>query len=333
MKPHNIAVLFAGGLILMASANALAAPLQYQLVNLGSSSAYSYAEGLNDLGQVVGIWEPSAYNDGFIYSYSNGTRQIVSLPTDTQLNAINNSGVAVGWFGGLQGEGFSDTNGSLNYPLPVSASYSSPQAINAAGQITGYATFGNRVDPFIYSNGNGTDLGFAGAAYAINSNGEVVGTLGPGANDAFTYINGQKTDIGVPSGALDAIAHGVNDSGEVVGYSQGQAGFFAWLYNNGVYTSLGTLGGVGGEAMGINNAGTIVGYAASASTGQNAFVDYGGVMYDLNDLLDSSGAGWTLTEAVAINSNGWIIADGGSSMVNNDRTGAVLLIPFPSHRA
>ncbi len=57
----------------------------------------------------------------------------------------------------------------------------------------------------------------------------------------------------------------------------------------------------------------------------NAFLytDHG--MYDLTKLLDSSGAGWTLSNAVAINDKGWIVADGFPSL--NAPQHAVLLTP------
>ena len=40
---------------------------------------------------------------------------------------------------------------------------------------------------------------------------------------------------------------------------------------------------------------------------QVAMMDMSGTMYDLNTVLDSSGAGWNLSLAVGINDYGWIV--------------------------
>ncbi len=56
---------------------------------------------------------------------------------------------------------------------------------------------------------------------------------------------------------------GINDAGQVVGWSNRSAGgTFAFLWQNGTMTSLGALsGGIDSFATAINNAGQIVGYS------------------------------------------------------------------------
>jgi probable HAF family extracellular repeat protein len=100
-----------------------------------------------------------------------------------------------------------------------------------------------------------------------------------------------------------------------VGYYQSAAGAasHAFLYNNGSLQDLGTLGGTGSAALGINASGEIVG--KSATTGdlaQHAFLYTNGQMYDLNALDTSSPLATyvTLTQGTAINTQGWIVADG-----------------------
>ena len=72
-----------------------AAALEYRVINLGSPSAYTYATGINDAGQVVGLWQPSNYTDAFICS--NGATRIVSINVATELEGINNAGCPFSW--------------------------------------------------------------------------------------------------------------------------------------------------------------------------------------------------------------------------------------------
>jgi probable HAF family extracellular repeat protein len=82
---------------------------------------------------------------------------------------------------------------------------------------------------------------------------------------------------------------------------------------------LGTLGGENSSARGINAAGWVVG-TADTSTGSDAFLYENGVMYDLNSLIGNA-PGIDLTEALAINDNGQILANGPN--------GTYLLTPIP----
>jgi probable HAF family extracellular repeat protein len=63
---------------------------------------------------------------------------------------------------------------------------------------------------------------------------------------------------------------------------------------------------------GINEAGVIVGWAGGVeNVTERAFVwTESEGMLDLNDLLDGSGAGWTLRSAQAINDSGQILVNG-----------------------
>jgi len=92
-------------------------------------------------------------------------------------------------------------------------------------------------------------------------------------------------------------AWGINDAGQVVGYSSGYA--FLWDSTNGMI-DLGTLGGSASTAYGINDAGQVVGYSGS---------DYvSGFIWDsINGMRYLDGIGDTESEARDINNSGQVV--------------------------
>jgi probable HAF family extracellular repeat protein len=71
-------------------------------------------------------------------------------------------------------------------------------------------------------------------------------------------------------------ATGINNEGQVVGYSYTSSGLaHAFIWNSGTMTDLGTLGGNNSVAFDINDAGQVVGYSStSTSSGQtHAFLN------------------------------------------------------------
>jgi probable HAF family extracellular repeat protein len=159
---------------------------------------------------------------------------------------------------------------------------------------------------------------------------------------AFKYENGIMTNLGTLDGAYPgsySIAYGINDSGTVVGDSNG----YAFKYENGVMTSLapltlarginnsgtiiggsillgengtittlGTLGGPSTNAYAVNDFGAVVGYSLSTSS-SHAFKYENGIMTDLGTL------GGSYSTAYGINNSGSIVGD---STVANDTSRA-----------
>lgn len=281
---------------------AASAQTTYTITDLGTlGGSSSTAEGINSLGQVVGY---SVRADGLpcAFIYSNGT--MLNLGT---------------------------TGGSL--------ACSTGAAINNAGQATGsfpkpwlypqYPVW----EAFLYSGGM-TDIGTLSTVgmccgtpmsqgTAINNLGQVAGNsyLNDQSTMGFLYSNGAMTPIGslytgpnpYPGSFFDwSAAAGINDSGQIVGYSAAASNPNQWdafLWSNGKMQDLGTLGGPGSAATAINNAGQVTGYAYMASGKYHAFLYTGGVMEDIGTLGGSASTGY------AINNLGQIL--GGAATNGN----------------
>jgi len=113
-----------------------------------------------------------------------------------------------------------------------------------------------------------------------------------------TYI---ATDLGT-LGGTESIAYGINDAGQIVGYSYttGNSAQHATLFSpGGTPTDLGTLGGSYSSAYAINDAGQIVG--TSATTGNSAqhatLFNPSGTPTDLGTLGGSSSAAYAINDA------------------------------------
>lgn len=206
--------------------------------------------------------------------------------------------------------------------------------INNLGQVVGTITSPSANTAFLYSEGSmvslgtldGTD-GSSSRASDINDAGQIVGTASVGfSGHAFLYQNGTMSDLGTLGGS-ESEAYGINNFGQVVGFSLAPGSVErAFLYQGGTMSDLGTLGGSDSEAESINDFGQIVGFSNPLnSPAGHAFLYDQGAMLDLNDLIDPA-AGWLLVEATEINNSGQIIASG-KTPTGSIRT--VLLTPVP----
>lgn len=117
------------------------------------------------------------------------------------------------------------------------------------------------------------------------------------------------TDLGT-LGGRSSYAWGVNNAGQVTGYSDitgsgsgADRTYHAFLYAGGHMTDLGTLGGSTSYAFGINNAGQVTGYATTAAdAAAHAFLYSGGKMIDLGSLGGTS-------EGLALNNAGHVVGE------------------------
>ena len=261
------------------------------LGTLGGSQAFSYGNGLNDAGQVVGASGTTNTTLGlpyhaFLYDGKEPLDDLGTLPgkKDSYAHGINNSGQIVG----------ESSNSGLD-------------------DLSGHA--------FLYSGGTMIDLGTLNGgkndtsdATAINDSGDVVGSsltiASPsGYTHAFLY-DGAMHDLGTLPGYSASYAVAVNDADQIVGHAVGNDLDRAFLDSGGKMADLGTLpDDAQSDAYAINNAAQVVGTSFSTESDSHAFLYSGGQMIDLDTLLPA-GSGWTLQDARGINDNGQIVGFG-----------------------
>jgi probable HAF family extracellular repeat protein len=193
--------------------------------------------------------------------------------------------------------------GDILHDLGLSGS-NGAYGINDLGQVVGHSDH-----PFLWSKESGfTDLGFIGYGYKVNNRTEVVGQLNSPPH-AVLWKDGAIRDLGTINGGVSA-AYDVNDQGQVVGQSGGQA--FFWTADAGMH-DLGTLDGALGGTSGanaINNLGQIVGasYSIAFGTSHATFFSREGAV-DLGTL-------GTFSEALAVNTLGQVVGSSSTSTGN-----------------
>ena len=153
-------------------------------------------------------------------------------------------------------------------------------------------------------------------AFGVNVADEVVGYsttvstspyLANGPTHAFSWTaTGGMVDLGTLGGTSSdsSAANGVNDSGEVVGWSStGTSGSHAFSYTpSGGMVDLGTLGGTSGTAEAVNDDGEVVGYSTTSGGDTHAFsYSPSGGMVDLGTL------GGSTSEAFGVNAGGEVV--------------------------
>lgn len=164
-----------------------------------------------------------AWRSGFPQALGSGTATGVNEAG--QVVGYSSSGQGVLWTlaGGIQNLG---TLGGLS---------TTPQAINASGNVTGYSDLANGggTHAFLWTERKGmVDLGASGnvtsAALDLNDGEQVVGYVyyqdpatalsGPRAT---LWAKGKTLDLGVPLGYSSSVAQGITNSGMIVGYISG----------------------------------------------------------------------------------------------------------------
>jgi len=323
-----------------------AGAVTYHLTDIGTLGGNSsYAEAINSSGQVAGYSFATSPSTAHAFLYASGTLTDVGQPYggDTEAFNINNAGQIVGEGASASGvieHGYIYTAGTFTDLLPFGIYRA--DSINSSGQVAGTTT---NIQAVIYANGSVTQLGTLGGststAHAINDSGNVVGEADTGSVDifgtpvshAFLYSNGVMKDLGslggtyCSAGAISPDASVITGTGWTVPYQPGGPNtHHAFVYTNSIMRDLGTFGGANSGGGGVNSRGQFVGYAETAGGAAHAFLYQNNAMIDLNNLIDSSGIGWTISIGSGINDNGWVAA---WAVNPSGHTHGVLLTPTP----
>ena len=200
-------------------------------------------------------------------------------------------------------------------------------------------------DPFLWDNGEMTDLGNLGgtasAGQCANNRGDVIGLSnlsGDATFHAFLWRKGKMKDLGT-LGGNNSEAIWINDSGVIAGSAdlptEGIHDAVRW--KDGQILDLGTLNGEAcSRGRAINERGQIVGGSSDCHNFLHAFVwEEGTGMIDLNSVIPP-GSGLQLTNAFNINERGEILAksipEGVTPVDDEDLGHVVLLVPCEEDR-
>jgi probable HAF family extracellular repeat protein len=196
-----------------------------------------------------------------------------------------------------------EINPLVGYPY-----LSTPWRINDVGQVIGrgYRESSPRSEhhAFLWQNGTTIDLGTLGGdrsyAWGINNLGQVVGAsvTSSGFRHPYLWQNGVMTDLGTYGSDNSSMAIGINNNGQVVGWSYqtayppyGHPTAFtnhAVLWQNGGITDLGVLSGDNASsAYTINDLGQVFGSSFKYDTSnsiQSLFRWQNGAMTNLGNI-------------------------------------------------
>lgn len=284
------------------------------------------ANALNDSGQVVGT--SGIFDNGFITGPNGvGMTELGTFWGETRAYDISSSGQVVGtsfdgnesraYLTGPDGVGMKDLGSLFGYAGAIT--------VNDSAQVAGYSYMGTPGTHAFITGPNGvgmTDLdkSFDGSRHSlpagINEAGQVVFNNLTNNGHYHAYMTGPDgvgiTELGTLGGKVN-FASSINDSGQIVGWSNTGNGTHAFITGpNGVgMTDLGTLGGgKSSNATSINDSAEVIGTASAADGSHHAFLYSHGGMTDLSMLDVVVATGWTDIQVTDINNNGQIVGYG-----------------------
>ena len=205
-------------------------------------ATFVHLSGINNAGQIVGYDSTGAANTGFLRN-SDGSYTTVAVPgkVNSYVNGINNAGELVGsstdtLFGSAGAFTLSATGVLTNFGLPNQQS-AEAGAVNNKGEVLVYGLTQPGPGYFYLRSADGsaytpistpTDPMLGGATlYSFNDAHEGAGAIG--LTNSLPYVQsldtGEYRVLNVPSQAGGATATGINDAGQVVGYTNAARGF------------------------------------------------------------------------------------------------------------
>ncbi len=235
---------------------------------------------INDRGEVAGTWATTTDGATLVYQkraflWRRGQSQDAFLGTDysqAEAGGLSASGEVVG------------SADNSNHPDPENPQSAISHALRhtVAGRII--------------------DLG-PGAAVAVNSHGQIVGT--DGLNHQVLWEGGVERPLGA-----DGQAVAINNWGQVLLNARRAGQDFSLLWQKGTARPLPLPATEAGcTASALNDAAEVVGTYRTDKDAVHALLWRGSHVYDLNTLLPPR-SGWVLNDATGISSNGYIAGSG-----------------------
>jgi hypothetical protein len=234
---------------LPASHTQSASSYQFTTLDDNADPTFNQLLGINDHGKIAGYFGSGAAghpNQGYTltppYGQSNYTNENFPGSVQTQVTAINNSGDTAGFWvdGNGNNFGFIEWNG-------VFTSYRDPHTgKGTVNQLLGINDKGIAVG--FYTDANGTNH-----AYSLNQ-----------ATNKFKNI--------VPPDGTNAIATGINDNGDIVGFLFSNGDTVGFLLKGGHYTEFDFPNSTNTMALGVNLNDQIVGTYADSEGNMHGFL-------------------------------------------------------------
>jgi probable HAF family extracellular repeat protein len=261
-------------LVIAAAASALtagAASARYVYVTFDSPSATgsTFAEGINDAGNVVGSSEDAGGTHAFYKSGVVWTEYPVAPSGASSFaDAINDAGVTAGSYTSPSGlrPYYGDPSVSITAYIEPDGDFGAvATGVSKSGQLVG--EYFNLTGSHGYTGtiGHFTTVSVPGAtgvttAYGINDKQGIVGNFIDGSGQhGFIGPVGSFVPFDVP-GSSKTLGFGVNDRGRVTGWFTDGSGDHGFTMMGGVYVTLDVPGAVATYAQGINDKGQVVGY-------------------------------------------------------------------------
>jgi probable HAF family extracellular repeat protein len=199
----------------------------------------TFANGINDLDDIVGWSTTSGFSHGFLYNGSTFTPIDYPNALITNPFGINDAGKIVGWYGsGTSINGFVksvDSYTTISDPLAL---YTFATGINNAWEVVGNYIYDPEGDhnSFIYDGSSFTTIIDPSSnpgttnAVSINDADQVAGYyFNDDGEHGFLFDHGQYTTLDDPLATGGTFAFGINDAGDIVGYYQVGAGTYGFI--------------------------------------------------------------------------------------------------------
>ena len=224
------------------------------------------AYAVNNDGDIVGTFISGGVESGFVYT--GGVFQTIFCPgaSYTVAQGINDKGVVVGYCDPNMYTGFVYQNGTYSYIKHPQPGATYLMGINNQGVMAGIWQQGREFlqRSFVYSNGAFTTINGLESPGGINNSNTISGTT----CNKKTHVckgaiysqgeNGWKSQKNVKyPGAETTLLGGINDNGDVVGYTE-QPQDFLYNVSSKTFTGFEVGNSIQSQAEGINNSGEIV---------------------------------------------------------------------------